>query len=113
MFAEDAGENIEKILATTQSALQPEDVADSSKPYTLENYSIDHFRVPKARTLTGSLRGGLRRKESHNLWSFSRVSVCSTFVREWVSLCIQQYKYGFHCYYVHVSLPYKEYSQLP
>ena len=75
MFAEDAGENMEKIIATTQSALQPEDTADSSKPYTLENYSIDHFRVPKARTLTGSLRGGLRRKESNNLWSFSRVSL--------------------------------------
>ena len=75
MFAEDAGENIEKIIATTQSALQPEEAAESGRPYTLENYSIDYFRVPKARTLTGSLRGGLRRKESHNLWSFSRVSL--------------------------------------
>ena len=67
-------EGIEKIIATTQSALgEDQEPVDTTKPYTLEEYAIDHFRAPKARTLSGSLRGGIRRKDSGQIWSFSRV----------------------------------------
>lgn len=75
LFVGQSREGIEKIIATTQSALADDDEPmDTTKPYTLEEYSIDHFRAPKPRTLSGSLRGGIRRiKDSGQLWSFSRV----------------------------------------
>ena len=61
-------EGIEKIIATTQSALgEDQEPVDTTKPYTLEEYAIDHFRPPKARTLSGSLRGGIRR--NLRLWT--------------------------------------------
>lgn len=77
LFMGQSRAGIEKIIATTQSALgDGNEPVDTTKPYTLEQYSIDHFRVPKPRTLSGSLRGGIRRKDAGQIWTFSRV--CTT-----------------------------------
>ena len=62
-------ESVERIIATTQSALEEDDDEDTTVPHTLKDYSIDFFRVPKARTL-GSMRRGMKKDEE--LWSFSR-----------------------------------------
>ena len=63
---------MERIIATTQSALE-EDEDDTGAPYTLEKYSIDYFRVPKSRTLSGSIRGTLRKKSAETeIWAHVR-----------------------------------------
>jgi hypothetical protein len=74
-FAEQTAESAEKIIATTQSALQGDSQpGDQEKPYTLEQFSIDHF-LPLKKTLSRTLsRAGFRRGKESELWSFSRVS---------------------------------------
>ena len=70
MFAAQSREGVERIIATTQSALQGDDDVDLTVPHTLEEYAIDYFRTPKAKTLSGTLRG--RKKDQNAIWSFSR-----------------------------------------
>ena len=72
MFAAQSREGVERIIATTQSALQgdDDDIIDLTVPHTLEEYAIDYFRVPKAKTLSGTLRG--RKKDQNAIWAFSR-----------------------------------------
>lgn len=71
MFAAQSREGVERIIATTQSALQGDsDDVDLTVPYTLEEYAIDRFRAPKAKTLSGTLRG--RKKDQYGVWAFSR-----------------------------------------
>lgn len=67
-------QDVERIIATTKSALEDdEDPASSGTPYTLENYAYDHFRVSKSRTLSGSIRGTLRRKSAETeMWAHNR-----------------------------------------
>ena len=74
MFSGQTAENAEKIIATTQSALQPEDSQQGGKPHSLKEFALDHFRPPPKRTLSRSLsRGAFKRKGDNELWSFSRV----------------------------------------
>jgi len=42
LFAQQSGEQSEKMFAASQAALAPQD--PSEKPHTLEEYSYDHFR---------------------------------------------------------------------
>lgn len=73
LFAEQSNEGAEHIIATTQSALQKDEAEDKGRPHTLKNFAIDHFRPPPKRTLSRSLsRGAFRRKDSYELWTFSR-----------------------------------------
>ena len=75
LFAEQSAESAEKIIATTQSALQGDSQSgDQEKPYTLEQFATDHF-LPLKKTLSRTLsRAGFRRGKESELWSFSRVS---------------------------------------
>ena len=76
LFAEQSSEGAEKIIATTQSALQGDQPQDTVKPHSLKEFSYDHFRPPPKRTLSRSLsRGAFRRKDSNELWMFTRVGV--------------------------------------
>lgn len=74
-FAEQTAESAEKIIATTQSALQGDSsTGDDIKPHTLEQFSIDHF-LPLKKTLSRTLsRAGFRKGKEGEIWSFSRVS---------------------------------------
>lgn len=63
---------MERIIATTQSALE-DDEQDTGVPYTLEKYSYQYFRVPKSKTLSGSIRGTLRKKSAETeIWAHVR-----------------------------------------
>ena len=74
LFADQSQEGAEHIIATTQSALEGDAPADIGKPHTLKTFSIDHFRVPPKRTLSRTLsRGAFKRKDSNELWAFTRV----------------------------------------
>ena len=49
---------------------------EHGKPYTLQQFAVDHFRPPPKRTLSRTLsRGGIRKKNTE-LWAFGRVSHC-------------------------------------
>ena len=78
-FAEQSVEGADRILSATQSALNPSSpekaaAAAGEKPYVLEEFALDHFRPPPKRTLSRTLsRNSLRRKESGEIWAFSRV----------------------------------------
>ena len=74
-FADQTAESAEKIIATTQSALQGDSQpGDQEKPHTLEQFAVDHF-LPLKKTLSRTLsRAGFRRGKESELWSFSRVS---------------------------------------
>ena len=75
MFSGQTAENAEKIIATTQSALQQDEGQQGGKPHSLKEFALDHFRPPPKRTLSRSLsRGAFKRKGDNELWSFSRVS---------------------------------------
>lgn len=74
MFAQQSPEGAEKIIATTQSALE-DDMLDQGKVHTLKEFSIDHFRPPPKRTLSRTLsKSGFKRK-GDELWNYTRVSV--------------------------------------
>ncbi len=75
LFSGQTVENAEKIIATTQSALESGDASLSVKPHSLKEFALDHFRPPPKRTLSRSLsRGAFRRKGENEMWGFSRVS---------------------------------------
>lgn len=76
MFADQTSEGAERIIATTQSALEKGDDSETQgRVHTLKEFSIDHFRPPPKRTLSRTLsRGAFRRKESNELWAYTRVS---------------------------------------
>ena len=62
LFASRSSEETDRILATTNSALDysKNESADdmSSPPYTLESYALDHFLPPPKRTLSKALAKG-------------------------------------------------------
>ena len=70
MFVGQSQKDVERIIATTQSALadDDDDPTGNIPPYTLENFAIDHFRLPRSRTLSGTLR----KRPQNDIWSFSR-----------------------------------------
>lgn len=68
LFVGQSQQDVERIIATTQSALEDDDPTGSITMYTLESFAIDHFRVPKSRTLSGTLR----KKPQSDIWCFSR-----------------------------------------
>ena len=82
-FAEQSVEGTEKIIATTQSALQGDSQpGDNEKPHTLEQFSIDHF-LPLKKTLSRTLsRAGFRKGKESEIWSFSRVRVPSVILSQ-------------------------------
>ena len=72
MFAEQSPEGAERIIATTQSALE-EDSLDQGKVHSLKEFSIDHFRPPPKRTLSRTLsKSGFKRK-GDEIWNYTRV----------------------------------------
>ncbi len=76
LFSGQTVETAEKIIATTQSALESGDAKPAVKPHSLKDFALDHFRPPPKRTLSRSLsRGAFKRKGDSELWGFSRVSV--------------------------------------
>lgn len=73
IYAEQSPEGAERIIATTQTALE-DGGPDQGKVYTLKEFSIDHFRPPPKRTLSRTLtKGGFKRK-GEELWNYTRVS---------------------------------------
>ncbi|XP_019863708.1 PREDICTED: unconventional myosin-VIIa-like [Amphimedon queenslandica] len=69
LFVGQSQKDMERIIATTQSALE-DDEQDTGVPYTLEKYSYEYFRVPKSKTLSGSIRGTLRKKSAETeIWA--------------------------------------------
>ena len=75
LFAEQTAETAEKIIATTQTALNENQDVDE-KPHTLERFSFDYFLPPQKRTLSKTLsRGAFRKKDSNQPWAFTRVRV--------------------------------------
>ena len=73
MYAQQSAEGAEKIIATTQTALE-DDVQDQGKIHTLKEFSIDHFRPPPKRTLSRTLSKSGFKKKGDELWNYSRVS---------------------------------------
>ncbi|XP_071164800.1 myosin-VIIa-like isoform X4 [Mytilus edulis] len=63
-----SGDQAEKMLA---SNTQDTPVDQGEKPYTLEEYSYDHFRPPPKRTLSKTLSTA-RRKRPDDLWRYSK-----------------------------------------
>ncbi|XP_066268057.1 unconventional myosin-VIIa-like isoform X2 [Branchiostoma lanceolatum] len=53
-------------LRTSQAAIETEEPPE--KPYTLEEFSIDHFRPPPKRTLTRALKS----RQKDELWSYTK-----------------------------------------
>jgi hypothetical protein len=73
MYAEQSQEGAEKIIATTQIALE-DGGEDQGKVHTLKEFSIDHFRLPPKRTLSRTLsKSGFKRK-GDEMWNYTRVS---------------------------------------
>ena len=70
MYAEQSPEGAEKIIATTQAALEETGI-DQGKVYSLKEFSIDHFRPPPKRTLSRTLTRG---KKGDEMWNYTRVS---------------------------------------
>ena len=94
LFAEQSNEGAEHIIATTQSALQKDEPEDRGRPHTLKEFAIDHFRPPPKRTLSRSLsRGAFRRKDSYELWAFSRVSGLGLRFSGWLGVNAGVYAY--------------------
>lgn len=93
-FAEQSAESAEKIIATTQSALQGDSQSgDQEKPHTLEQFSMDHF-LPLKKTLSRTLsRAGFRKGKESDLWSFSRVS--ELVYSSYIVFCTQVALHGF------------------
>ena len=80
MFSEQTAESAEKIIATTQSALEKDDQQPAGKPYSLKEFSFDYFRPPPKKTLSRSLsRGAFRRKGDNELWAFTRASASTVY----------------------------------
>ena len=79
LFAEQTAESAEKIIATTQSALQGDSQSgDAVKPHTLEEFSMNHF-LPLKKTLSRTLsRAGFRKGKESEIWCFSRVRTVIT-----------------------------------
>ena len=73
LFAKQSAESAEKIIATTQSALDEANKDNVDKnPYTLERFSFVFF-LPK-HTLSRTLsRGSFRKKDYNQPWAFTRV----------------------------------------
>ena len=74
MFAEQSREGAEKIIATTQAAVEEgAGQQQQSNAYSLKDFSIDHFRPPPKRTLSRTLsRSGFKRK-GEEIWNYTRV----------------------------------------
>lgn len=85
LFVGQSREGMEKIIATTQSALSDDEPVDNTKPYTLEEYAIDYFRPPRARTLSGSLRAGIKR--GGQIWAFARVRHLHVHIQTDIGCC--------------------------
>ena len=75
MFPEQSKEWAEKIIATTQSALDEANKDNiDEKTHSLEVYSFDFFLPPPKQTLSRPLsRGAFRKKDSYQPWAFTRV----------------------------------------
>lgn len=93
MYAEQTPEGAEKIIATTQTAL--EDVGDQTKVHSLKEFSIDHFRPPPKRTLSRTLSKSGFKKKGDEMWNYTRVRLLN--------------KYNLHsirgqtCCYIHIT----------
>lgn len=72
-FSDQNLEGSDKIIATTKTAMYPEDQEVFDKPYTLEPFSIDHFLPPSKRTLSKTLQTQVRKKDKNTPWAFSKV----------------------------------------
>ncbi|XP_046338016.2 myosin-VIIa-like isoform X1 [Haliotis rufescens] len=64
-----SGEQTEKLLAPMQD--ETEIIEPGEKPHTLEQYSLDHFRMPPKRTLSKSIKSA-GRKRMDDLWRYSK-----------------------------------------
>ena len=74
MFAEQSPEGAERIIATTQAAVEEGMPQQNSNGHNLKEFSIDHFRPPPKRTLSKTLsRSGFKRK-GEEMWNYTRVS---------------------------------------
>ncbi|XP_070213118.1 myosin-VIIa-like [Littorina saxatilis] len=63
-----SGENTERILPPMHEDIP---VKTDESAYTLQEYAMDHFRLPPKRTLSGTLKAP-RRKRSEDLWRYSK-----------------------------------------
>jgi myosin-7 len=74
LFAQQSGEQSEKMFAASQAAMTPMAPADpSEKPHDLEQYSFDHFRPPPKRTLSKTLSlSSAKRRRQDELWRYSK-----------------------------------------
>ncbi|KAL9964836.1 hypothetical protein ACROYT_G028531 [Oculina patagonica] len=72
LFTDQSLESSEKIIATTQTAIYQEEVETFEKPYTLEQYSIDHFLPPPKRTLSKALQSQVKRRDKNVPWAFTK-----------------------------------------
>ena len=73
MFAEQSPEGAERIIATTQAAVEEGMPQQNGNGHNLKEFSIDHFRLPPKRTLSKTLsRSGFKRK-GEEMWNYTRV----------------------------------------
>ena len=96
---EQTAESAEKIIATTQSALQGDSQSgDTEKPHTLEKFSMDHF-LPLKKTLSRTLsRAGFRKGKESEIWCYSRVRTviqCS-YICTYISIVYPQLTYDYY-----------------
>lgn len=73
MFAEQTPEGAERIIATTQAAVE-DGSADQSKAHTLREFSIDYLRPPPKRTLSRTLSRSAFKRKGEEIWNYTRVS---------------------------------------
>ena len=73
LFNDQSMESSEKIIATTQTAIYPDEVEDFIKPHTLQDYSIDHFLPPTKKTLSKALSSQVKRRDKNVPWAFTKV----------------------------------------
>ena len=74
LFNDQSLESSDKIIATTQTAISPEEVEDFVKPHTLWEYSIDHFLPSAKKTLSKlALLSQVKRRDKNVPWAFTKV----------------------------------------
>ena len=73
LFNDQSLESSEKIIATTHTAIYPEEAETFEKPYTLEEFSVDHFLPPPKRTLSKALQSQVKRRDKNIPWAFTKV----------------------------------------
>ena len=72
LFSGQSSLDSEKMMSTTQLALELDDTPMPDQPHTLEEFALNHFNPPPKRTLSKTLASSMKRKYKDIPWAFSK-----------------------------------------